>query len=450
MKLLFLVAVLAFAQGQKDPNVWPDRSVIVHLFEWRFDDIADECENFLAPHGYAGVQTSPVHEYLIVTSVDRPWWERYQPMSYRIISRSGDETAFRDMVRRCNAVGVRIYVDVLLNHMTGNWDNAVGTGGSTADTYNYSYPGVPFDHSHFHPYCILNDYNSPEIVRNCELSGLHDLDQSQDYVREKLIDFLNRLVDAGVAGFRVDAAKHVWPADLEYIYGQVNNLNTEHGFAEGSRPFFYQEVIDFDPNWNLLDSGDALVFIDNHDNQRGGNNAILTYKTPKNYRMGISFILAHTYGYPRVMSSFDFETHDQGPPQDSDKNILHVTTNEDGSCGNGWVCEHRWHSHAAMVRFRNVVRGTEITNWWDNGNHQIGFARGDRGFVAFVVNDNDLKQTIQTGLPAGTYCDVISGGKNGSSCTGKTITVNEDGTAYIEILISDDDGVIAIHVEVSI
>nr|AVA17420.1 putative Per a 11 isoallergen [Periplaneta americana] len=287
---------------------------------------------------------------------------------------------------------------------------------------------------------------------------------------------------------RVDAAKHVWPADLEYIYGQVNNLNTEHGFAEGSRPFFYQEVIDFgndavskfeynsfgrvtefkhgeqmcyafggqyplaalhtfDPNWNLLDSGDALVFIDNHDNQRGGNNAILTYKTPKNYRMGISFILAHTYGYPRVMSSFDFETHDQGPPQDSDKNILHVTTNEDGSCGNGWVCEHRWHSHAAMVRFRNVVRGTEITNWWDNGNHQIGFARGDRGFVAFVVNDNDLKQTIQTGLPAGTYCDVISGGKNGSSCTGKTITVNEDGTAYIEILISDDDGVIAIHVE---
>lgn len=30
--------------------------VIVHLFEWRFDDIAKECEQFLGPKGYAGIQ----------------------------------------------------------------------------------------------------------------------------------------------------------------------------------------------------------------------------------------------------------------------------------------------------------------------------------------------------------------------------------------------------------
>jgi len=39
-------------------------------------------------------------------------------------------------------------------------------------------------------------------VRNCELVGLHDLNQENDYVRGKLIDFLNLLVDCGVAGFR--------------------------------------------------------------------------------------------------------------------------------------------------------------------------------------------------------------------------------------------------------
>lgn len=32
--------------------------VLVHLFEWRFDDIAKECEQFLGPKGYAGVQVS--------------------------------------------------------------------------------------------------------------------------------------------------------------------------------------------------------------------------------------------------------------------------------------------------------------------------------------------------------------------------------------------------------
>jgi len=50
-------------------------------------------------------QVSPVHENLVVDG--RPWWERYQVMSYKIISRSGDEAAFRDMVSRCNRVGIR-------------------------------------------------------------------------------------------------------------------------------------------------------------------------------------------------------------------------------------------------------------------------------------------------------------------------------------------------------
>jgi hypothetical protein len=31
---------------------------------------------------------------------------------------------------------------------------------------------------------------------------LHDLNQGLDYVRGKIIEFLNRLIDIGVAGFR--------------------------------------------------------------------------------------------------------------------------------------------------------------------------------------------------------------------------------------------------------
>lgn len=68
--------------------------------------------------------------------------------------------------------------------------------------------------------------------------------QSHDYVRQKIVEFLNHLVDLGVAGFRVDAAKHMWPSDLEAIYGSVKDLSTDHGFSAGTRPFFYQEVID--------------------------------------------------------------------------------------------------------------------------------------------------------------------------------------------------------------
>lgn len=127
---------------------------------------------------------------------------------------------------------------------------------------------------------------------------------------------------------RVDAAKHIWPEDLKKIYHRLRKLNTNHGFPADSRPFIYQEVIDlggeavhaseytrlgrvtefkygmelsnaFQGNnalkwlinwgegWGLMPSNDSLVFIDNHDNQRGhgaGGN-ILTYKNPKPYKV---------------------------------------------------------------------------------------------------------------------------------------------------------------------
>jgi hypothetical protein len=55
---------------------------------------------------------------------------------------------------------------------------------------------------------------------------------------------------------------------------------------------------------------------------------------------------------------------------------------------------------------------------------------------------------LQTSLPGGTYCDVISGEKQGSFCTGKTVTIEPDGTAFIQIPASQNDGVLAITVEV--
>ena len=67
-------------------------------------------------------------------------------------------------------------------------------------------------------------------VRNCRLVGLLDLDLGKEYVRSKIIDYLNRLIEIGVAGFRVDAVKHMWPRDLDNIYRRLNNLNTSAGF----------------------------------------------------------------------------------------------------------------------------------------------------------------------------------------------------------------------------
>ena len=51
--------------------------------------------------------------------------------------------------------------------------------------------------------------------------NLADLALDHDYVRGKIANYLNHLIDLGVAGFRVDAAKHMWPGDLSAIFGQL-------------------------------------------------------------------------------------------------------------------------------------------------------------------------------------------------------------------------------------
>lgn len=64
-----------------------------------------------------------------------------------------------------------------------------------------------------------------------------------------------------------------------------------------------------------MDGNNALVFVDNHDNQRGhgaGGNSILTYKNSKQYKMAVAFMLAHPYGVPRLMSSFFFDDSEAG------------------------------------------------------------------------------------------------------------------------------------------
>lgn len=357
-------------------------SVMVHLFEWKWNDIARECEEFLAPNGYAGVQVSPPTENTIIGA--RPWWERYQPVSYGLTTRSGNEASFVDMTRRCNAVGVRIYIDLLLNHMSAT--TGVGTGGSTGNAGTMSFPAVPYTAADFHTPCDI-DWGNADSIRRCQLVGLLDLDQSRENVRSALVSMMNHFISLGVAGFRADAMKHMHPADLANIFGRLDNLNVNFGFPANQRPYIVGEVIDhggeaisgseytsiaqitefrysdglarsfrgqsalrwlnnIGEGWSFHPSNRVLTFVDNHDTQRGG---ALSYKDGRLYIMATAFHLAWNYGTPRIMSSFDFNGHDQGPPQDSNGNLVSPVINADGSCGGGWICEHRWRQMANMV-----------------------------------------------------------------------------------------------------
>ncbi|XP_051867127.1 pancreatic alpha-amylase-like isoform X2 [Pristis pectinata] len=412
------------------------------------------------------------------------------------------------MVTRCNNVGVRIYADVVINHMCG----ASGGSGNHSSCGTYfnagaeDFPGVPYSSWDFNDgKCHtasgnIENYNDVNQVRDCRLVSLLDLALQKEYVRGKIAEYLNHLLALGVAGFRVDACKHMWPGDMAAIFSQLTTLNTRW-FSPGTKPFIYQEVIDlggepikssqyfrlgrvtefkygaklgtvvrrwngekmaylrnWGEGWAFMPSDRALVFVDNHDNQRGqgaGGASILTFWDPRLYKVAVAFMLAHPYGQTRIMSSYRWDrkfvngkdVNDWvGPPSYPDGTTKPVTLRPDTTCGNGWVCEHRWRQIRNMAIFRNVVGEEPLMNWWDNGRNQIAFGRGARGFIAINNDDWNMAMTLQTGLPPGTYCDVISGQKEGDHCTGLQLTVNACGNAVFQISSSAQDPMVAIHV----
>ena len=215
--LIFVIFTLCEAK-YTNPNC-DGKQVIVHLFEWSWDAIGRECEEVLGPMGYCGVQISPPMEHIQGDA----WWTRYQPVSYKLESRSGNRDQFIHMVEKCNAAGVNVIADLVINHMSGNDNSGTGTGGSGFDGFEQSYPAVPFSNLDFHqPYCMIQNYQNVDEVRNCYLGTLNDLDHGKEYVRDKIVDYVNDLLSIGVKGFRVDASKHMWPGDLEAMQVSKN------------------------------------------------------------------------------------------------------------------------------------------------------------------------------------------------------------------------------------
>ncbi|MGH3656327.1 MAG: carbohydrate-binding module family 20 domain-containing protein [Micromonosporaceae bacterium] len=440
------------------------KDVIVHMFQWPWASIAAECTNVLGPNGFGGVQVSPPQEHVVLPGSGHPWWQDYQPVSYQLTSRRGDRTGFANMVQTCHTAGVKVYVDAVVNHMAGGGSTGPGSGGSSYS--HYGYPAVPYGDGDFH-HCGRNgnddivNWGDRWEIQNCELVDLSDLKTEAPYVREKVRAYLDDLRSLGVDGFRIDAAKHVPVADLQAIYpsgGYVFQETIEGGAGEPSpteyagigdvTEFRYGDVVGgafADGNLAhlntvgdrmLLPSGDAVVFIDNHDTQRNGR-AKLTHKDGTRYALAEAFMLAWPYGVPKVMSSYQFSGHDQGPPAASDGTTSPV------SCGDGWVCEHRWRTTANLVGFRNAVAGTGVSHWWSNGSNQIGFGRTGKGYAAFNRSGGPMARTFQTDLPAGTYCDVANGDVTGGSCSGTTYPVDGNGRFAATV---PANGMLALHV----
>ncbi|AOS63508.1 carbohydrate-binding module family 20 domain-containing protein [Actinoalloteichus hymeniacidonis] len=432
-----------------------DKDVTAVLFEQTFASVSRACTEVLGPKGYGYVQVSPPQERIQGSQ----WWTAYQPVSYRIAGPLGDRAAFQSMIGACNDAGVEVIVDAVVNHMSAG--SGTGTGGTQYSKYDY--PGHYQDQDFHGCRRDIDNYNDRYNVQQCELVGLSDLNTSSEYVRSEIAEYLDDLIGMGVAGFRVDAVKHIDTDDLraikdrlsdpgvywvqEAIYGAGEAVSPseylqngdvqEFRYATDLKRVFNNENLayleNFGEAWGYMPSAQSGVFVTNHDTERNGST--LSYKDQANFTLANVFMLAHPFGTPSVHSGYDFSNHDAGAPNGGEVSACYT---------DGWGCQHAWPQIANMVGFRNAAGDTAVTHWWDNGNDAIAFGRGDRAFVAINQENGGLTQTFQTGLPAGTYCDVQHGGPTGSGgCTGPTYTVDGDGRFTATIGARD---AVALHV----
>jgi alpha-amylase len=454
------------------------RDVVANLFEWNWPSVANECETVLGPKGYGAVQVAPPQDSLSrkAPPTVHPWWEVYQPVDYRLFSRMGTPAQFRSMVAACRRAGVHVIVDAVINHMTGQGD--VSYGGVHYSKYAYHDLYGPSDFHHHPADCpepdgTIHDFNNALEVFKCELVGLADLRTETTRVRHRIARYLNKLLRIGVSGFRVDAAKHIGQRDLRAIKGLL------HRTKDGTRPFlaleigagspgrlaphafirighvlgfdYAQQIHDafksytttptgpgnitdlrvFGQGSGLLPGSRSLVFVENHDTERNGST--LSYKDGAMNTIATEFMLAWPYGRPEVYSGFAFQNTDDSPPADAQGFVT------DTDCSSGWVCVDRYTGVANLVGWHNLVAGTRVRHWYDDGVNLIAFSRGHRGWIAINHENVARTLTVQTGLPAGRYCDLIHGDFAGGACSGPTVDVAPDGR--VTATVQPDDAV---------
>ncbi len=452
-------------------------NVVANLFEWNWPSVANECRTVLGPKGYAAVQVAPPQDSLSRTTTDtttvlHPWWEVYQPVDYNLTSRMGNEEQFKSMVRTCRAAGVKVIVDAVINHMTGQ--GSVSYGGVHYTKYDYT--GL-YGPSNFHvptgecpsPDGNIDDFNNYTQVFKCELVSLADLRTETTYVRNTLAAYLNKLLSYGVSGFRVDAAKHIGQTDLTAIFSRL------HRTVDGERPYFALEVgtgspgrispqaftgvgnvLGFDfagqiesafksytnpaggnigdlkylgETSGLLPSDKSYAFVENHDTERNGST--LNYKDGALNTLATEFMEAYGYGTDSVYSGFDFVTSDDSPPADANGFVTDTT------CGTGWECTDRIMGVANLVAWHNTAGNAPVTNWYDDAVNLLAFSRGHKAWISINNETTPQTHTFSTGLPKGTYCDVIHGNVSHGHCSGPTVTVDKHGMAHVTVPAKD-------------
>ncbi|MBP5253817.1 MAG: hypothetical protein J6Z23_00255 [Lachnospiraceae bacterium] len=195
----------------------------LHAFNWTYRQITENLEG-IRNAGFKNVLTMPVQQ---PKGGGMSWWAFYQPLGFSIADNSalGTKEDLETLCREAEKYGICILADIVANHLATTDDEGKEEDGTpmvspaVAEYEPVIYAnrnedtdgnGITFHHNRF-------AQGSGSETQYYAYGNLPDLDTSNAYVQQRVLSLLKECIDAGIDGFRFDAAKHIETAsDPDY------------------------------------------------------------------------------------------------------------------------------------------------------------------------------------------------------------------------------------------
>lgn len=418
---------------------------ILHVWSWSFPEIARSMRQ-IKDAGFTMIQTSPVqHCYnpegsgkLIFDDnvKEGNWYYYYQPTDWKIGNQIlGTKEQMVNMMDSAAKYNIKVIVDVLPNHTAFDVD-------AVSDDF---YKAVGGRDKMFHSEGLkpVEDYNDRYQCTLWGSGALPDVNTENPDFQKYYMQFVNELLGMGVKGFRYDTAKHIgvhsdpvdtasgvkendfWdvatgrksvkgvklavPYDSLFVYGEIlqdkNVPEAEYADYMGQTASGYGHILrealekgtmnglDL-TSWHHTSAPEYLTtWVESHDTYANAHES--AHLTDDQIRTGWVFLTARQNGTPLFFSRPAGSTRQKY----WGNNVL-------GARGN----DEFFHPEVEAVnKFRTAMKGEkEDIQISDNG-QLVVVNRGKKG--AAVVNINSLSNQVDlpTGLPDGTYRDIVYG-----------------------------------------
>ena len=252
---------------------------IMQCFNWRLKDIIPNLEQ-IKEQGFDAIQINPIQR--LKEDGLKEWWMSYQPVGFEIGNYFGTKEDLVALCKACENVGIQVIADVVINHVGSSLEDNLTPHPRVEETLrnNPEYWKPKWNVSDWH--------NRLDVIHNC--MGLPGLNVYHPDIEDRIVTFLNELIDCGVMGFRFDAAKSIglpsegyrfWPNLIYrlkkyglFLYGEVIFEEDRKVLDE------YSEYMNILGNFDCSDQSKMVKFAESHDTYLSEDNLGYTRYLP--------------------------------------------------------------------------------------------------------------------------------------------------------------------------